>query len=53
MDEKETLRTELNDAIEELSEIVSTSEEGTEIAEDPSTVISSLKKKPMKHMKNI
>ena len=40
----EALGTELNDAIKELSEIVATSEEGTEISDDPSTVIDSFKK---------
>ena len=40
----ETLGTEVNDAIEELSEIVASSKEGTEISEDPSTVIGSFKK---------
>ena len=49
----ETLGTELNDAIEELSEIVATSDVGTEISEDPSTVIASFKKKLRKHMKII
>ena len=49
----EALGTELNDAIKELSEIVATSEEGTEISDDSRAVIASFKKRPRKHMKNI
>ena len=44
----ETIGTELNDAIEELSELVAKSEEGTEISDDPSIVITSFKKEAMK-----
>ena len=44
----ESFGTELNDAIVELSELVATSEEGTEISDDPSTVIASFKKEAMK-----
>ena len=40
----ETIGAELNDAIVELSEAVSTSEEGTAISGDPGAVIASFKK---------
>ena len=40
-------RTELNDAIEELSKLEATLDEGTKISYDPSTVITGLKKEAM------
>ena len=43
----EAIGTELNDAIVELSELIATSEEGTKISEDPSTVIAGFKKEAM------
>ena len=43
----ESFGTELNDAIVELSELVATAEEGTEINGDSSTVIASFKKEAM------
>ena len=49
----ETIAKDLNETMEELAKIVSTSKEGDEISEDPALSLLPLKERQKRHTKNI